>query len=855
MEHQAGILKSLLAQLEKQGAGDKEAPNGIAGEFARLKSQSTKYRTDKTFPTKTAEKQDNIKKNRYKDILPFDHARVKLTLTTSKNDTDYINASFIKGMSGSRAYIATQGPLPHTVLDFFRMLWEYNIQVVVMACREFEMGRKKCERYWPQKQEQSFVCEPFTVYCDSEENKGDYVTRTLRVTYHSFSRTLKQLHYVNWPDHGVPDSIPPILDMLHEMRSNQTHDDVPICIHCSAGCGRTGALCVIDHTWNLLKKQMITPDFNIYDLVQNMRTQRPSLVQTKEQYELVYRTIKLLFETYLQTMDAQTCRNEVTTVPSAIESKLSDLSEELDLLRQFQHLLDEERADLPQYHTPLVPVPDNLTDLGAKGMQRDQQQWHLLQTFPEAVATTQDLLEGPRTSPKLVQTSQRTPAVEERIEESDDMPSLNPSLPGGAAAICLMVEDPYFDAPMNSPTSEMAAAKSTLDTKHWTFTPVITTPSVCLNDQTLELNPPASGTVEVNTDREEPPPLPQRTPESYELAVDEERSAPCERLFLTIPPNAAAEAVRELGVPHASIFQGSPPSPVPLLPERTPESFELATDQAPVEEKLDGRLAVNLSRIGMSSEWSGHSKPAATASQSKVNPWVRSKSMKEKMTFTAPVAHPDLASNATSNLHVYCPTTPPLPPQIEDILTPPLPDRTPESFILTTEETVDEKTALCPQPLRAEKPSPRVGLSSEWDGTSQSKTFLDVVLSRSKSVRAKSSRQEPLTAVQQLTPPPVVVAGGGSAQVGRHDVNRRASLNAETPGSKSDKSNEKGMSRTRSLKFFRHKQKPKSVPPPPPTQPAAPPPSYSASSSVFKFGFGNRFGKPKGPRSYPETWV
>uniref|UniRef100_A0A3Q1GS52 protein-tyrosine-phosphatase n=1 Tax=Acanthochromis polyacanthus TaxID=80966 RepID=A0A3Q1GS52_9TELE len=95
----------------------------------RLKNQSTKYRTDKTYPTKTAEKQENIKKNRYKDILPFDHSRVKLTLTTAKNDTDYINASFIKGVSGSRAYIATQGPLPHTVVDFLRMLWEYNIQV------------------------------------------------------------------------------------------------------------------------------------------------------------------------------------------------------------------------------------------------------------------------------------------------------------------------------------------------------------------------------------------------------------------------------------------------------------------------------------------------------------------------------------------------------------------------------------------------------------------------------------------------------------------------------------------------------------------------------------------------------
>ncbi|KAM6929959.1 LOW QUALITY PROTEIN: tyrosine-protein phosphatase non-receptor type 22 [Lycodopsis pacificus] len=794
MEQQAWILRDFLVQLERQEAVDEQAPNGIAGEFTRLKNQSIKYRTDKTYPTKTAEKQENNKKNRYKDIVPFDHTRVKLTLTTAKNDSEYINASFIKGVSGSSAYIATQGPLSHTVLDFLRMLWEYNITVVIMACREFEMGKKKCERYWPQKQEQPFLCEPFTVYCDSEENKGDYTTRMLRVTYRSCSRTLKQLHYFNWPDHGVPDSIPPILDMLHEMRSYQAHDDVPFCIHCSAGCGRTGVLCVIDYTWNLLKKQMITPDFNIYDLVQDMRTQRPSVVQTKEQYELVYRTIKLLFERYLQSLEAQTCRNMVTTVPSSIttdtESELSDLSEELDLLPQFQHLLDEERDVLQQYHTPLPSASENHIALRAKDLPRDQEQWHLPPT------TIQDPQEGSKTPVTQAHTSQRAPAEDERIKESDDIPSLNPQ-PSPSAAICLMVEDPYFDTPMSSPSSDEAPMDSTKDAKQWR----VSTPSLCLNDQTLERNSPASGAVEVRRDEELPPPLPQRTPESYVIAVDAEHPDPCERLTLIIPPNAAAEAVRELG--------SSPPSPAPALPERTPESFELPLDQAPVMLKSEVKPAVTLNRIGMSSEWSGGSEPAAPASQSETKPWVRSKSLKVKMTFTVPETHPDLASNTTSNIHPHCPPqeppSPPLLPQTEESLTPPLPDRTPESFILTTEE-IHEKTALCPQPL-ATRHLPRVGFSSEWDGTPQPKKFLDVVMSRSKSVRAKGSRQEPLTAVRQLAPPPVVEAEAGSAQVGQYDdVNRRPSLNTETSGNKSDKSHEKCPSRTRSLKFFRHKK-------------------------------------------------
>ncbi|XP_022050898.1 tyrosine-protein phosphatase non-receptor type 22 isoform X1 [Acanthochromis polyacanthus] len=851
MEQQAWILRGFLAQLERQEAVDKGALNGIAGEFARLKNQSTKYRTDKTYPTKTAEKQENIKKNRYKDILPFDHSRVKLTLTTAKNDTDYINASFIKGVSGSRAYIATQGPLPHTVVDFLRMLWEYNIQVVVMACREFEMGKKKCEVYWPQKQQESFVCEPFTVNCVSEENKGDYLSRTLRLTYRNSSRTLKQLHYVNWPDHGVPDSIPPILDMLNEMRSHQAHDDIPICIHCSAGCGRTGALCAIDYTWNLLMKQMITSDFSIYSLVENMRTQRPSLVQTKEQYELVYRTIKLLFERYLQSMDAQTCQNEVTMVQSAAitDSELCD-PEEFDLMPQFQHLLDEEREALPQHFTPLPSASENLIALKSKDLQWDQQQWHLLQTLPKDLAMFQELSEGPRTSPKLVDTSPRAPFIEERIQENNDIPSLNPPPSQAVAtAICLMVEDPYFDTPVSSPLSEEAPIHPTEDSKQWTVSPIFSLPSLILNDQTLELNSTTSGTTKAHSGEEMPPPLPERTPESYVLAVDAAASDPIERLSVIIPPNAAAAAVRELG--------GSPPSPVPPLPERTPESYELAVDQAPVEQKSEVTPTVNLSRLGLSSEWCGASKLAATSYEEETKPFVRSKSLRAKMTFTAlvPTKYCDLAPNTTSNFH-HCsvpvdPVTPPQPLQTEDRLTPPIPERTPESFVLTTEE-IHEKTLLCPRALEATKSLPRVGMSSEWDGTSQPKNLFDAVMSRSKSVRAKGPRQVSFTAAEQLATPPVVTAEGGSVE--QHDVNRRPSLNAEMSGNKSDKSTDKGMSRTKSLKFFRHKPKPKTAPPPPPAQPGAPSQSNSASSSVFKFGFGNRFGKPKGPRTYPETW-
>uniref|UniRef100_A0A665WXR1 protein-tyrosine-phosphatase n=1 Tax=Echeneis naucrates TaxID=173247 RepID=A0A665WXR1_ECHNA len=274
--------------------------------FQRLRRLSTKYRTEKIYPTNVGEREENVKKNRYKDILPFDHSRVKLTLKTTNQDTDYINANFIKGMDGPEAYIATQGPLPNTVIDFWRMNWEYNIAVIVMACREFEMGRKKCERYFPQEGGEPMNFGPFRISWESEQARTDYCIRTLMVEYENETRRITQFHYTNWPDHDVPSSFDSILDMIGLMREYQENDDVPICVHCSAGCGRTGAICAIDYTWNLLKAGKIPEDFNVFRLIQEMRTQRHSAVQTKEQYELVHRAIAQLFQKQLQLLESPT---------------------------------------------------------------------------------------------------------------------------------------------------------------------------------------------------------------------------------------------------------------------------------------------------------------------------------------------------------------------------------------------------------------------------------------------------------------------------------------------------------------------------------------------------------------------
>ncbi|CAK6970726.1 tyrosine-protein phosphatase non-receptor type 12 [Scomber scombrus] len=342
MMDQADILRKFIQGVKAMREGDEErGEDNFGSDFMRLRRLSTKYRTEKIYPTNVGEREENVKKNRYKDILPFDHSRVKLMLKTTNQDTDYVNANFIKGMDGPEAYIATQGPLPNTVTDFWRMNWEYNVAVIVMACREYEMGRKKCERYFPVLGEEPMTFGPFRISCESEQARTDYFIRSLMVEYDNETRRITQFHYMNWPDHDVPSSFDSILDMIGLMREYQENDDVPICVHCSAGCGRTGAICAIDYTWNLLKAGKIPEDFNVFRLIQEMRTQRHSAVQTKEQYELVHRAIAQLFQKQLQQLESPT------------NTQIHDGMDESSPVKAAQQS-DDERWDTPPPKPPRI---------------------------------------------------------------------------------------------------------------------------------------------------------------------------------------------------------------------------------------------------------------------------------------------------------------------------------------------------------------------------------------------------------------------------------------------------------------------------------------------------------------------
>uniref|UniRef100_A0A8C6P9B4 protein-tyrosine-phosphatase n=1 Tax=Nothobranchius furzeri TaxID=105023 RepID=A0A8C6P9B4_NOTFU len=219
----------------------------------------------------------NISKNRYRDISPYDATRVTL-----KSTDDYINANYINmeipASSLINRYIACQGPLPNTCPDFWRMTWEQSSSMVVMLTTQVERGRVKCHQYWPNP-DNSATYGDFTVTCHNEEGNSAYLVREMTLIYSQSDqqRELTQLQYLAWPDHGVPDDSTDFLDFVALVRSKRAGQDQPMVVHCSAGIGRTGVLITMETALCLMEcGQPVYP----LDIVRTMRDQRAMMIQT-----------------------------------------------------------------------------------------------------------------------------------------------------------------------------------------------------------------------------------------------------------------------------------------------------------------------------------------------------------------------------------------------------------------------------------------------------------------------------------------------------------------------------------------------------------------------------------------------
>ncbi|CAB1328600.1 unnamed protein product [Coregonus sp. 'balchen'] len=236
---------------------------------------------------------DNISKNRYRDISPYDATRVIL-----KSTDDYINANYINMeipvSSLINRYIACQGPLPNTCPDFWQMTWEQGSSVVVMLTTQVERGRVKCHQYWPNP-DSAATYGHFQVACLTEEGNSAFLVRDMTLTHLESDevRELTQIQYVAWPDHGVPDDSSDFLDFVSLVRSKRTGKDEPMVVHCSAGIGRTGVLITMETALCLMEcSQPVYP----LDIVRTMRDQRAMMIQTPSQYKFVCEAILRVYE-------------------------------------------------------------------------------------------------------------------------------------------------------------------------------------------------------------------------------------------------------------------------------------------------------------------------------------------------------------------------------------------------------------------------------------------------------------------------------------------------------------------------------------------------------------------------------
>ncbi|KAM6468297.1 receptor-type tyrosine-protein phosphatase delta isoform 26-T29 [Liasis olivaceus] len=274
-------LYAYIQKLTQIEAG--ENVTGMELEFKRL--ASSKAHTSRFI---SANLPCNKFKNRLVNIMPYESTRICLQPIRGVEGSDYINASFIDGYRQQKAYVATQGPLAETTEDFWRMLWEHNSTIVVMLTKLREMGREKCHQYWPAERSaryQYFVVDPMAEY-----NMPQYILREFKVTdaRDGQSRTVRQFQFTDWPEQGVPKSGEGFIDFIGQVHKTkeQFGQDGPISVHCSAGVGRTGVFITLSIVLERMRYEGVV---DIFQTVKMLRTQRPAMVQTEDQYQFCYR--------------------------------------------------------------------------------------------------------------------------------------------------------------------------------------------------------------------------------------------------------------------------------------------------------------------------------------------------------------------------------------------------------------------------------------------------------------------------------------------------------------------------------------------------------------------------------------
>ncbi|XP_057179451.1 receptor-type tyrosine-protein phosphatase beta-like [Triplophysa rosa] len=235
----------------------------------------------------------NRSKNRYNNILPYDSTRVRLSCLNGEPCSDFINANYMPANNFIWEYIATQGPLPGTKDDFWRMVWEQNAHSIVMVTQCVERGMVKCDRYWPPDSE-PLCYGDVVVQMISEKILPEWTIRDFKILCEGqlrYPRMVRQFHYTIWPDHGVPETTLSLVQFVRTVRvyiNRTTRTGVSV-VHCSAGVGRTGTFIVLDRVLQQLDSNCTV---DIYGCVFDLRLHRPCMVQTECQYAYVHQCVR-----------------------------------------------------------------------------------------------------------------------------------------------------------------------------------------------------------------------------------------------------------------------------------------------------------------------------------------------------------------------------------------------------------------------------------------------------------------------------------------------------------------------------------------------------------------------------------
>ncbi|XP_040209920.1 receptor-type tyrosine-protein phosphatase mu isoform X8 [Rana temporaria] len=301
-------------------------------------------------PWDSAKKDENRMKNRYGNIIAYDHSRVRLQSIEDEASSDYINGNYIDGYHRPNHYIATQGPMQETAYDFWRMVWHENTASIVMVTNLVEVGRVKCCKYWPDDTE---IYKDIKVTLIETELLAEYVIRTFAVEKRGIHeiREIRQFHFTGWPDHGVPYHATGLLGFVRQVKVKSPPNAGPLVIHCSAGAGRTGCFIVIDIMLDMAEREGVV---DIYNCVRELRSRRVNMVQTEEQYVFIHDAILeacLCGDTSLTASQVRSVYYEMNKVdPQTNSSQIKEEFRTLNMVTPTLRVEDCSIALLPRNH-------------------------------------------------------------------------------------------------------------------------------------------------------------------------------------------------------------------------------------------------------------------------------------------------------------------------------------------------------------------------------------------------------------------------------------------------------------------------------------------------------------------------